>query len=118
MRQQYIQVRESVIHIHISIYNQYRQITPCADFMKSNTINLFLYIYKHLYFLTVEYIEGKNSDHFMIAMKNINTLFQYCGFHIKQANMYCEFEPIRDGLLGIGINLNTLSCDEHVPEAE
>ena len=35
-----------------------------------------------------------------------------------QANMDGEFEPIRAGLLGLGITLNTVSCDEHVPEDE
>ena len=51
----------------------------------------------------------------MMAMNNINTLYQSREFHITQANMYGKFEPIRAGLLSLGITLNTVSRDKHVP---
>ena len=35
-----------------------------------------------------------------------------------QSNMDCKFEPICAGLLCLGITLNTVSRDEHIPEAE
>ena len=51
-------------------------------------------------------------------MNHINTLYRPCGFHITQANMYGEFEPIRAVLLGLGITLSTVSREENFPEAE
>ena len=52
----------------------------------------------------------------MMAMNNIITLYQYCGFQITQANIDSEFEPIHDCLLGLGITLSTVSRDEQFPE--
>ena len=54
----------------------------------------------------------------MMTTNNINTLYQSSGFKITQANMDVEIEPIRAGLLVLGINLNTVSHDEHVPGSE
>ena len=86
--------------------------------MKVKTIPFFLYASKRLYFKTIEFIEGQKANHFMVFMNNINTLYQYGVFHITRSNMDDEFEPIRAVLLGFVITLNTLSCDEHVPEDE
>ena len=118
LRQQPIQVRDSVLPIPLSISQKYKHINLCADVMKVNNNNFFLSIYKHLYLHTVEFIEGQKANHFMMAMKNINTLYRSCEFQIAQANMDGKFEPICAGLLGLCITLNTVSRDEHIPEAE
>ena len=86
--------------------------------MKVNTIHFFLSIYKNLYFCTIEFLEGNKADNFMMAMDHINNLYQSRGVQIMKANMDGEYETIRDGLLGLGITLNTISCNENVPEAE
>ena len=54
----------------------------------------------------------------MMAINHINNLYQSHGFQIMQANMDVEFELIRSGVLGLGINLNTVLRDEHAPESE
>ena len=54
----------------------------------------------------------------MMVMKNINNLYRSHGFHIMQANMDGEFEPICSGLLGLFITPDNVSRDEHVPESE
>ena len=54
----------------------------------------------------------------MMAMNNINTLYQNLVFQITQANMDGEFEPICSSLFGIGVALNTVSRYYHVPQAE
>ena len=86
--------------------------------MKFNTIHFFLYISNHRYLCTVEFIEGQKSDHFMMAMNNITALYRSHGFQITPDNIYGELKPICSVLLGLGITLNTVSRDEHVPEAE
>ena len=86
--------------------------------MKVDTIPLLLSISKHLYFLIVGFFEGQKADNLMTVMNNINTLYQYCRFHITKSNMDSEFEPICYGVLGLVITLNTVSRDEHIPEAE
>ena len=86
--------------------------------MKVDTIPLLLSISKHLYFLIVGFFEGQKADNLMTVMNNINTLYQYCRFHITKSNMDSEFEPICEEMLDLGITLNTASCDEHAPKAE
>ena len=48
--------------------------------MKANNITFFISISKHLYLHTVEFIEVKKADIFMMAMNNVNTLYWYRAF--------------------------------------
>ena len=54
-RQKPIQVWDSSPLITLLIYQKYKQITLCADFMKVSSIFFFISISKHLYFLTIEF---------------------------------------------------------------
>ena len=40
------------------------------------------------------------------------------GFWIQQMLMDSEFNPLKEDLAEMQITLNTVSCDEHVPEIE
>lgn len=69
-------------------------------------------------FSTVELLTNQNKATLLKVMKNINSVSKAHGFKITTALMDGEFEPLRGSLAQMGIILNTVSCGEHVPEAE
>ena len=52
------------------------------------------------------------------AVKKIQQVYQCRGFAIVHLLMDGQFEPICGDLASLGITLNTVANDEHVPEVE
>jgi hypothetical protein len=49
------------------------------------------------------------------AIKNVQRLYAARGFRVKHGHVDNEFEPLRGDLLDIGVHLNVVSNNEHVP---
>ena len=52
------------------------------------------------------------------AVKKTQQVYHRRGFEIAHLLMDGQFEPIRGDLSSLGITLNTVANDEHVPEVE
>ena len=52
------------------------------------------------------------------VVKKIQQVYQCRGFEIVHLLMDRQFEPICGDLASLGITLNTVANDEHVPEVE
>ena len=52
------------------------------------------------------------------GIRAIHQIYLHRGFRIRSAFMDGQFEPLRGNLAELGILLNTVSIDEHVPEIE
>ena len=62
--------------------------------------------------------DHKQTAQVLESLRRIKQLYALRGFTVRQINGDPEFEPLRDGLNGESIRLETVAEDEHVPEVE
>ena len=98
------------------IMSKYRDITVCADVMKTNRVRFFMSIFKSILFCIAEYCDNGKEDTFMICTRNIQRLAAKCGFRVVQFNMDGEFASLRTNTYNLLINI--ASHEDHVLEAE
>jgi hypothetical protein len=111
-------VRPEYEQIPTSIMERYRDVTLCVDIMFVNKIPFLVTISRHIKFGTVEAIKSRHHKVVLAALKNVKRLYAQRGFRVRYGHVDNEFEPMRGDLLDIGIQLNVVSNDEHVPEIE
>jgi hypothetical protein len=118
-------VRHGGIHVrtehHVvprSIMDQHRDVTICIDIMFVNQIPFLVTISRAIKFGTVEVLKNRKHPTILQAIKNVNALYKNRGFRLMTGHTDNEFEPMRGNLLDLGIELNVVSNDEHVPEIE
>ena len=100
------------------IMAQYQNVTLCGDIMFVNKIPFFVTISRHIHFSTVEMIANKEMSTLLTSIKAVTALYQQRGFKITELLMDGEFKSLHTDLAALGIQLNTTSNDEHVPEIE
>ena len=52
------------------------------------------------------------------SLKSVKAIYAKQGFKITNLNMNSQFEPVHDKACQMGMTLNTVSANEHVPEIE
>jgi hypothetical protein len=104
--------------IPASIMTQYKTVVLCGDIMFVNRIPFFMTISRHIKFSTVEMIENQQNTTIIKAIKQVKAIYMQRGFTISTILLDGQFESIRGELAELQITLNTVSNDEHVPEAE
>jgi hypothetical protein len=92
-------------------------VTLCIDIMFVNKIPFLVTISRNIKFGTVEAMKSRQHKALLTALKSVKRLYALRGFRIKQGHRDNEVEPMRGDLLDIGIQLNVVSNDEHLPEA-
>ena len=75
-------------------------------------------ISRHIRFRTVEFLHNQKAITLTEHIKQVNRLYQQRGFRPIYALMDGQFEQLCGDLAEMGIQLNTVSNDEHVPEIE
>ena len=83
-----------------------------------NKIAFFVTISRNVKFGTSELITGQKAGVLMTAIKQVQDIYTKRGFKVDTLLMDGQFEPLRAPLSGIGVSLNTVARDEHVPEVE
>jgi len=111
-------VELKTINIPMSLMERYRDVTLAADIMSINKIWFFVSISCHIKFGTAEMIENMQSATLLRSVKQIKRLYMQRGFRLVDILMDGQFEPLRGDLAAMGIQLNTVSNDEHVSEIE
>jgi hypothetical protein len=97
---------------------RYRHVTICADIMFVNQIPFFVTISRNIKFGTIEALKNRKHANILQAFKNVKGIYSKRGFKIDMGHVDGEFEHMRGDLAGIGMGLNVVSHDEHVPEIE
>jgi hypothetical protein len=105
-------VRPEFEQVPVEIMERYRDVMICIDIMFVNKIPFLVTISRHIKFGTVEAIKSRKHK------VNVQRLYAARGFRVKHGHVDNEFEPLRGDLLDIGVHLNVVSNDEHVPEVE
>lgn len=75
-------------------------------------------ISRALKFGTAEALENRRSETLAISLKRIKMTYSRRGFAVTQVAADNEFAVLETQLANIGISLNTVARDEHVPEIE
>jgi hypothetical protein len=100
--------------------SQYQNVTVAGDIMDVNTIPFFMSVSRHIKFGTAEMITSETSKTLLTAIKEVKHAYAQRGFALRTMLLNGQFEPLHVDLagLGLGITMNGVARDEHVPEIE
>ena len=101
-----------------SILEKNRYVTLAGDIFFVNSVPFFGTISEHLRLTTTEYLPKRTGTLIVAALKRVKALYSKRGFLVKRALMDGEFEPLRDDITQLTIDLNCTAPNEHVPHIE
>ena len=100
------------------IVEQYHDVIIAVDVLYVNKLPFIATISRYIRFGTVEFLRNQKATTLIEHIKQVNRLYRQRGFRPTYALMDGQFEPLRGELANMGIQLNIVSNDEHVPEIE
>jgi hypothetical protein len=100
------------------IMSCYCSIALGGDIMFVNRIPFPMTISRSVHFGTSESLANQSSKTSMAALEKVKQVYNQRGFPILHIMMDGQFENLQGDLADIGIGLNTVSNDEHVPNIE
>ena len=113
-------VQATYTNIPATIMSRYRKVTLAGDIMFVNKLPFFVTISRNIRFSTSEFLSNRKSDTIFKAITHVHQTYAKRGFNIEVILMDGEFD--KDGLVGdvaeLGININCVAAEEHVPEIE
>jgi len=111
-------VKTAAINIPAEIQQRYHTVTIGMDIMFVNKVAFLITISHGIKFGTVEHIKNRQHDTILNAVKRLKKVYNLQGFQLLHCRADSEFEPLKTEMAGLGVDLNTASEDEHVPEIE
>ena len=101
-----------------TVVEQCHDVILAVDILYVNKLPFIATISRYIHFGTVEFLHNQKAITLTEHIKQVNRLYQQRGFCPTYALMDGQFEPLHRDLAEMGIQLNTVSNDEHVPEIE
>jgi hypothetical protein len=98
--------------------SRYREVILAGDIMYVNRIPLFVSISRHIKFSTAEMVKSETATQLLASIKLVMQAYTTRGFLVTNLMVNGKFKPLRGDLAGLGIAVNCVSQDEHVPEIE
>jgi hypothetical protein len=86
--------------------------------MYVNGIPFLVSISRHSKFGTAEMLKSESAAQLLVSIKLVTQTYATRGFLVTRMMVDGQFEPLRGELAGLGIAVNCVSRDEHVPEIE
>jgi hypothetical protein len=112
-------VRTTLTTLPIQILRRYKDVTVAGDIMYVNTIPFFMSVSRHIKFGAAEMITSEMAKTLLTGIKQVQRAdAQRGGLALRTMLLDGQFEPLRAELAGIGITMNGVARDEHVPEIE
>jgi hypothetical protein len=111
-------VRDTPTTPPIQIMSRYKDVTVAGDIMHVNKIPFFISVSRHIKFGTAEMITSETATTLLVAIKQVKRAYAQRGFALRTMLLDGQFEPLQADLAGIGITMNGVARDEHVPEIE
>jgi hypothetical protein len=81
-----------------------------------NQIPFLVSIARDIEFGTVEAIQNRKNPTIVSAIKQVSAIYSRRGFRVTMGHTDNKFESMRGEFLDLGMELNVVSNDEHVPE--
>jgi hypothetical protein len=101
-----------------SIMERHQDVTLYANIIFVNKIPFFITISRKIKFGTVKVLKNQKHTTILQAFKNVNALYKNRGFRLTMGHTDNEFQPMHGNLLNLGMELNIVSNDKHVPKIE
>ncbi|KAI2491389.1 Reverse transcriptase (RNA-dependent DNA polymerase) [Fragilaria crotonensis] len=103
-----------------SVVSRYRNVVLAGDIMFVNKLPFFVTISRHIKFGTSELLTNRKIETIFEATKRVYQQYMKRGFKITSILMDGEFDTggYRGELSALGITLNVVAAEEHVPEIE
>ena len=115
-RNKAVEVDQATILVSRSLNKYYQAITLCADIMFINTNPVLITILCHLHYSTGQVLRSTKLNDLEGNLINVMKEYQYRGFAIRLLLVDKQFEGLEHRF--VGVTVNTVSRDEHVPEVE
>ena len=100
------------------IVEQYHNIILAVDILYINKLPFIATVSRYICFRIVEFLHNQKPTTLTKHIKQVNQLYRQQGFRPIYALMDGQFEPLCGDLAEMGIQLSTVSNNEHVPEIE
>ena len=113
-----VMVSTDLIKIPRTLLRNHRKLNDEADLVFINTLLYFVTIYRGLVFITVQKIASRKQLHLEQALQKVTSIYRSKRLTINHLSVDREFECLREFCENLGINLNTISANEHVPSVE
>ncbi|KAI2491042.1 Reverse transcriptase (RNA-dependent DNA polymerase) [Fragilaria crotonensis] len=113
-------VKVEYTNIPGSIMSRYQKVVLAGDIMFVNKLPFFMTISRHIKFSTAELLVNRHIETIFKATKRVHQHYLKRGFQITSLLMDGEFDidGYRGDLSTIGVTLNAVAANEHVPEIE
>jgi hypothetical protein len=114
------QVQMEHTNVPDSIISRYRTVTVAGDIMFVNKLPFFVTISRHIKFSTSEFLANQKTETIYKAIQRVHQTYLKRGFQITHILLDGQFDKdgLSDQLAGIGITINAVAANEHVPEVE
>lgn len=100
------------------LMERHREVVLCIDVMYVNNIAFLVSVSRAIRFCTAEALANRRNETLLVGMSRIKAAYSTRGFMANRVLADNEFEVLRPGLAGMGVLLNCVARDEHVPEVE
>lgn len=104
--------------IPLKILKLHHDVTLTADIMYINGIPFFVSTSRKPHFSIVKVITNKKNDNIVGAIQQISNIYKQGGFKVMDILLDGKFKSTQGKLAGMGIKLNPVSKNEHVPEVK
>ena len=111
-------VKVNKMHVPKSLSERYHEVIVTADIMYINKVMFLVTISRHLRFATSQMIINQKGTTIMGSLKQVLNLYHGRNFKVTHFLMDGQFEPLRNEISSMGVSLNTVAREEHVPEIE
>jgi hypothetical protein len=92
--------------------------TIAGDIMLINKIPFFMTISRRIKSGTAEMITSQTTATLLAAIKQVKSVYMKWGFKITHIMLDSQFVLLRGNAAALGITLNVVSQDKHVPKAK
>ena len=110
-------VTEQLVDVPTTIMDYYRNVELSIDVMHMNQVPFLVSVSKHIHYATVEALDDMKIPTLESGIKRVISTYRIRGFNIVLIHVDIQFKAIKDRK-SLGISVNVVSKEEHVPEIE
>ena len=112
------QVTSDYVAVPPQILTANQHIVISGDIFFINGIPFLTTISHTIRLTTTHYLTNQKPFTIMKGLKKVSVIYSNRGFTVKCALMDGQFEPLHEDLMSLGIDLNMMAANEHVPLIE
>ena len=112
------QVTSDYVAVPLQILSTNQHIVILGDIFFINSVPFLTTISHNIQLTTTYYLIDQKPSTIMKGLKKVSAIYSNRGFILKHALMDGQFEPLCEDLMSLGIDLNVMAANKHVPLIE